>query len=71
MAVDREVAEANLVAREHLERTRERLARGRENLARLHESIDETNRHIESMSGWIAETERTLEEERRRRLDHD
>ena len=59
--------EANRAAREHLERTRRRLRDGRETLARLHESIDATNRHIETMSDWIEETERTLAEERERR----
>jgi hypothetical protein len=63
MASDRR-DEANRAAREHLERTRARLARGREKLKRLHESIDDTNKHLESMSDWIAETERTLAEER-------
>jgi len=63
MALDRR-DEANRAALEHLERTRARLARGRENLKRLHESIDDTNKHLESMFDWIAETERTLAQER-------
>jgi chromosome segregation ATPase len=66
MASERQV-EANRAAREFLERTRARLADGRERLKRLHESIDDTNRHLESMSGWIEETERTLAQERKRR----
>jgi len=66
MASEREV-EANRALRQYLERTRARLADGREQLKRLHESIDDTNRHIESMSGWIEETERTLAEDRKRR----
>ena len=59
--------EANRAAREHLERTRRRLKDGRETLERLHESIDATNRHIETMSDWIQETERALAQERERR----
>jgi len=59
--------EANRAVREYLERTRARLADGREKLQRLHESIDDTNRHLESMWGWIEETERTLAQERKRR----
>ena len=59
--------EANRVAREHLERTKERLASGRERLRRLHQSIDDTNRHLETISDWIEETERALDEERKRR----
>ena len=66
MASDRRV-EANRAAREYLERTRARLADGRKRLKRLHESIDDTNRHLESISGWIEETERTLAEDRKRR----
>jgi hypothetical protein len=67
MASERKFDEANWAAREHLERTRERLLRGRAQLERLHESIDDTNRHLETISGWIEETERTLAEERKRR----
>ena len=66
MASERQV-EANRAAREFLERTRARLADGRERLKGLHESIDDTNRHLESMWGWIEETERTLAQERKRR----
>ena len=66
MASDRQI-EANRAVREYLERTRVRLADGREKLQRLHESIDDTNRHLESMSGWIAETEQALAEDRKRR----
>ena len=67
MASDRRFDEPNRAAREHLEKTRQRLLNGRAKLERLHESIDDTNRHLESISGWIAETERTLAEERKRR----
>jgi peptidoglycan hydrolase CwlO-like protein len=67
MAKDPE--QANRAAQEHLERTRARLASGRVKLDRLHESISETKEHIESMSDWIEETERTLEEERKRKTD--
>jgi hypothetical protein len=66
MASERQV-EANRAVREYLERTRASLAEGRERLRHLHESIDDTNRHLESMSGWIAETERALAEDRKRR----
>jgi hypothetical protein len=66
MASERQV-EANRAAKEYLERTRARLAEGRKRLRRLHESIDDTNKHLESMSGWIEETERTLAEDRKRR----
>jgi predicted nucleic acid-binding Zn-ribbon protein len=69
MAKDGKAEQANRAVREHLERTRARLADGRARLDRLHESIQETNEHIESMSGWIAETERTLAEERERKAD--
>src|SRR3954466_10340055 len=71
MASERRFDEANRAAREHLERTKQRLAQGRARLQRLHESIDATNRHIESMSSWIEETERSLDEERRRRASGD
>jgi chromosome segregation ATPase len=66
MASERQV-EANRAVKEYLERTRARLAEGRQRLKRLHESIDDTNRHLESMSGWIEETERALAEDRKRR----
>ena len=66
MASDRQV-EANRAVREYLERTRARLVDGRKKLRRLHESIDNTNRHLESISGWIAEAERALAEDRKRR----
>jgi hypothetical protein len=66
MASDRRL-EVNRAAREHLERMRVQLARGRARLERLHESIEDTNRHLESISGWIAESEQALAEDRKRR----
>ena len=66
MAQDRR-GDTNQAAREHLERTRNRIAYGRKNLDRLHESIEDTRRHIELMSDWIAETEQALAGDRRRR----
>jgi DNA-binding PadR family transcriptional regulator len=59
--------DANRAARAHIERTRERLRSGRETLARLRAEIDDTSRHLETMTSWLEENERALDEERRRR----
>ena len=54
-------------ARAHVERTRLSLADGRATIERLQESIEDTNRHIASITAWIDETERALDEDRARR----
>jgi phage-related tail protein len=59
--------DANRAAQEHIARTRETLRNGRERLRRMQAEIDDTNRHIASMSEWIEENERVLQEERDRR----
>jgi phage-related tail protein len=59
--------DANRAVQEHIARTREALRDGRDRLRKMQAEIDDTNRHIASMSEWIEENERLLQEERARR----
>jgi septal ring factor EnvC (AmiA/AmiB activator) len=59
--------DANRAVQEHIAWTREALRDGRDRLRKMQAEIDDTNRHIASMSEWIEENERTLQEERDRR----
>ena len=67
MGQDERFDDANRAVQEHIARTRETLRNGRERLREMQAEIDDTNRHIASMSEWIEENERTLQEERDRR----
>ena len=67
MARNERFDDANRAIQEHIARTRETLRSGRERLRRMRAEIDDTNRHIASMSEWLEENERALQEERDRR----
>jgi septal ring factor EnvC (AmiA/AmiB activator) len=58
-AVNRRVAE-------HVERLRRQLAAGRDEIARQREAAANTQRHIEEVHRWLAETERQLQDARDR-----
>ena len=58
-------------AADHIDRTRRRLADGQATIERLQESVEATNKHLASISRWIEETDRQLEEERERRAGAD